>query len=383
MKEAGRPAQRGSAFAPPGRATPDDLGEQADLCRQDPVVLALLEAADGLAAVLNAQRQILAMNSALADLLASDGAGECRGLRLGEGLGCVRAGEGPDGCGSSVACQWCGALASVLATQACGEKAGGECLLSLRREGHHEAREFAVRTLPLQVAGHGLTLLLLRDISAQKRLERLNRTFIHNLSQALDGLKAGSEIMRQAGADPAAVAEQILRLADALKAEVDFNRDLQQAERGELLPQIRPVSPAVVLDELAVRLGPEAAGRLIRLPLPEGTALLATDPALLSQVLLSMVRNAQEALPSGGQARIWYEVRKGRPAFVVQNPGCMPDEVADRVFQRSFSTKAAHGRGLGTYSMKVFGEGVLGGKVGFTTGWEEGTRFFIELPSGV
>ncbi|MBP1773467.1 MAG: histidine kinase [Holophagaceae bacterium] len=383
VKEAGRPAQRGSAFAQPGRATPDELGEGVDLCHQDPVIQAVLEAADGLAAVLNPQRQILAMNPGLRDLFAPEGAGTCQGLRLGEALGCVRAEEGPDGCGSSAACQRCGALASVLATQASGDMASGECLLRLRREGRHEAREFAVRTLPLRVAGHALTLLSLRDISAQKRLERLDRTFLHDLSRTLDGLKASSEIMQQAGAGPAAVAEQILRLADTLKAEVDFNQWLQQAERGDLRPDIRPVSPAVVLDELAERLGKEAAGRLIRLPLPEGAALLHTDPALLGRVLLNMVLNAQEALPPGGQVRIWHEVREGRPTFVVQNPGCMPGEVADRVFQRSFSTKAARGRGLGTYGMKVLGESVLGGTVGFATDWEEGTRFFIELPPGI
>ncbi|HLP30712.1 MAG TPA: HAMP domain-containing sensor histidine kinase, partial [Geothrix sp.] len=359
------------------------LGDGVDLCRQDPVIQAVLEAAEGLAAVLNPQREILAMNPALLDLLAPEGVGACRGLRLGEALGCVRAGEGPDGCGSSVPCQQCGALASVLATQASGENAGGECLLRLRREGHHEAREFAVRTLPLQVAGHPLTLLLLRDISAEKRLDRLDRTFIQDLSHTLEGLAAGSEIMQQAGADPAAVAGEILRLAGSLKAEVDFHRDLQRAERGELLPRMRPVAPTVVLDELVSRLGKAAAGRLVCLPLPEGAGLLATDPALLVRVLLDMVLNAQEALPPGGQARIWYEAREGRPTFVVQNPGCMPDGVADRVFQRSFSTRAARGRGLGTYSMKVFGETVLGGKVGFSTDWGEGTRFFIELPAGL
>jgi hypothetical protein len=30
--------------------------------------------------------------------------------------------------------------------------------------------------------------------------------------------------------------------------------------------------------------------------------------------------------------------------------------------------------------MKLLGETVLGGTVGFTTNWTEGTRFFIELP---
>ena len=34
-----------------------------------------------------------------------------------------------------------------------------------------------------------------------------------------------------------------------------------------------------------------------------------------------------------------------------------------RIFQRSFSTKAERGRGLGTYSMKLLGEGYLHGRV--------------------
>ena len=45
-----------------------------------------------------------------------------------------------------------------------------------------------------------------------------------------------------------------------------------------------------------------------------------------------------------------------------------------------FSTKANRGRGLGTYGMKLLGETVLGGVVGFTSNWTEGTHFFIELP---
>jgi signal transduction histidine kinase len=54
--------------------------------------------------------------------------------------------------------------------------------------------------------------------------------------------------------------------------------------------------------------------------------------------------------------------------------------VRPRIFQRSFSTKASRGRGLGTYGMKLFGERHLGGRVSFTTGEAEGTVFAIELP---
>ena len=140
---------------------------------------------------------------------------------------------------------------------------------------------------------------------------------------------------------------------------------------------------AQVLDDLEHSLGPEAAMRLLRVPSKLEELPLRTDLVALGRVLSNMAHNAFEAMPLGGQACVWFELREERPTFVVQNPGCMPPEVADCVFHRSFSTKSDRGRGLGTYGMKVLGETVLGGKVGFTSTWETGTQFFIELPAGM
>ena len=67
-------------------------------------------------------------------------------------------------------------------------------------------------------------------------------------------------------------------------------------------------------------------------------------------------------------------------AFFVHNDEAIPREVQARIFQRSFSTKAQRGRGLGTYSMKLFGERYLGGEVSFTSTPEAGTEFAIVLP---
>ena len=52
-----------------------------------------------------------------------------------------------------------------------------------------------------------------------------------------------------------------------------------------------------------------------------------------------------------------------------------------QIFQRSFSTKGQPGRGIGTYSIKLFGETYLGGR-GFVSPAEapEGTTFSIVLP---
>jgi len=72
-------------------------------------------------------------------------------------------------------------------------------------------------------------------------------------------------------------------------------------------------------------------------------------------------------------------VRDGRARFEVHNPGVIPDDVALRIFQRSFSTRGGKGRGLGTYSMKILGENVLGGSVGFQSDPAAGTAFHLDL----
>ena len=383
MAEDNHPSEYGSTIAHQGRATTAEVNERANLCLDDPITQAVLGAVGCYALVLNAQRQILAANPILLEALQLEDPGSLLGLRLGEAMGCVHVPKGSDGCGTSRACMHCGALLTVLANMGTGEPAEGECFMSIQREGRWEAREFHVRALPLTVAGHPLTLVTLQDISARKRRESLERVFIHDLMHSLQGLMGWTEVLQGAGADAASIAGRILEVAGHLTTEVEYQRRLLQAEAGELVPVVRPVGPGFILDELMGSIGVEAAARVICLRPPPETTTVGTDLAILSRILGNMVTNALEAIPQGALARIWYEYPSGRPTFVVQNPGCMSPEVADRIFQRSFSTKASHGRGLGTYGMKLLGETVLGGKVGFTSDVEAGTRFFIELPAAV
>ena len=57
----------------------------------------------------------------------------------------------------------------------------------------------------------------------------------------------------------------------------------------------------------------------------------------------------------------------------------IPEEIALRIFKRNFSTKEGEGRGIGTYSMRLFGEKILGGKVYFTSTAEAGPSVCFEL----
>ena len=95
-----------------------------------------------------------------------------------------------------------------------------------------------------------------------------------------------------------------------------------------------------------------------------------------------MLTNAFEATETGGEVRLWFELDEEWCGFCVWNEKCIPDEIRLRIFQRNFSTKQGTGRGLGTYSMKLFGEQFLKGKVDFETSPQKGTVFRLTLPLG-
>ncbi len=92
-----------------------------------------------------------------------------------------------------------------------------------------------------------------------------------------------------------------------------------------------------------------------------------------------MLKNALEASPSGSTVCLGFDGEPEACTFWCRNEGVIPREVALQIFQRSFSTKG-HGRGIGTYSIKLLGERYLGGVVSFTTSPGEGTRFQLRLP---
>jgi sensor histidine kinase regulating citrate/malate metabolism len=93
-----------------------------------------------------------------------------------------------------------------------------------------------------------------------------------------------------------------------------------------------------------------------------------------------MVINALEATNDNGEIKIWLDYIDDSLIFSVWNQGQIPEETALRIFQRNFSTKKQLGRGIGTFSMKLFGEQILGGDVDFTTSLKDGTIFRFACP---
>ncbi len=370
-------------FAPAGRADTTELGEMMRFVREHPLFRALVDSIDGYLMILNPQRQVLAMNPRLIEDLGLNSLDCLLGPRPGEVLNCIHATEGPDGCGSSRTCATCGAVIAILASQTQNQPVEQECLATIHRGNAFHSLELAVRATPLEVGGQRFTVLVLHDISSSKRRAVLEQLFFHDLLNTVGGLVGWSDLLaRMSDLDAREAVSQILNLSHRLRDEVESHRQLLAAERGELRARTldHSASELLAMLEHAFQQHPATAERIIEIEPPTAAEIVHTDAMLLGRILANMVKNALEATGPGERVRVWFERRGERPVFLVHNPGVIPEAVALRIFQRSFSTKSPN-RGLGTYSMRLLGESCLGGEVGFSSTPAEGTTFWLALPA--
>ena len=266
-------------------------------------------------------------------------------MPAGEILDCIHLAEAPGGCGTSKACAECGAVLSILASQQENGPAIRECLMTIRRNNHTEAREFRVRSSPLRIGPHTLTAVLLRDISAEKRRDALEQVFFHDLLNTIGGLKGWSKLLGALrGVSAKEAAQRIVALSERLAREVEDQRILLQAERGALAVSPVPTPVADILESLrTIFSGHEAAGGK-RLEIADvSRETIVTDPPLLVRVLTNMVKNALEAVQEGESVRLWYERWKGQPTFRVWNAQAIPEAVSRQIFQRWFEHQESEG----------------------------------------
>ncbi|MDE3167259.1 MAG: hypothetical protein KGN36_15765 [Acidobacteriota bacterium] len=119
-----------------------------------------------------------------------------------------------------------------------------------------------------------------------------------------------------------------------------------------------PVPREVPWSEIAARLSAHArqiaGARPIRLAIAAEGPALRTDPDVLVQALLNLLRNAIEAIPAAadGEVRVDAAARANAIAIAVEDNGCgIPPDVRRRLFE-PFHTTKAFGTGLGLATTK-------------------------------
>ena len=356
-------------FASAERAEPEVLAQDVVQVAESDLFHVLLKAWHGYVIVLNEHRQVLAINPALLRDLGTPVLASLLGRRLGELVGCRHAWEGPGGCGTGHACSDCGAMLTILDALERQEPVEGTCHIARESGSLH----LAVRATPVQEDGRDYLVVGMHDMSDSMHRQALERTFFHYMRNTLAGLVGWSELLAVEcdKDDSSRVARLALRLSD----EIEAHRLLLEAESGSLRARRSPVAVAELFSQLRDQFPTQSH----RLDLEQPQGVVTTDRVLLLRVLGNMTKNALEATREDQQVRVHYYASP-RPVFEVSNPGGIPVATACRLFERGYSTKGAHGRGLGTWAMKLLGEQVLGGKVSFACA-QGTTTFRVELPA--
>jgi len=370
-----------SHFASPERATQQEIQREIECVEANPVIDGLMNLVSGLLAVLNEHRQIVALNTGFLSMLGIDDPGEVLGLRLGESLKCVHADDMPAGCGTSEFCSSCGAAIAIVASLGSNKAEERECAVAVERNGIPDDLYLKVKALPLTIEDSRFIMLFMQDITRQQQWATLEKVFFHDINNLMHALIGNCELHLQDHGE-SDTARKIHDLALRLSREVEIQRSLFQSGLTDYHPAMQDVSINAVIGELQQVFANHsiAQHRTIVYPVADATLHLKTDRSLLLRILENMVLNALEATPEGGQVEVACTQDDHRITFRVWNARVIPAAIRKRIFQRNITTKNGLGRGVGLYSMKLFGENVLGGTVSFTTDEESGTTFSLVLP---
>lgn len=370
-------------FATPERASAETLEQQIRTISKHPLFDGLIQAVNGVFAVCNEHRQILAVNDKLLNLLGVEDPSSLLGLRPGEALSCVYAHKCESGCGTSEFCSNCGAAIALVTSLEKNHTVEKNCSISVNSIREKEDFHFIVRSTPLQIEEEKFLIVTMQDITRLQKLQCLERVFIHdivNLATAISGL---SDFAKDCEPDDLPLLfKAISNTTTRLFGEVKLQRVLASDKPENYIPKQDQITLKEIFEETIDSISGHVATKNRKLRKPEivPEKSFHTDKTLLLKVLQNMLINAFENSDEGRAVRFWVDCGKKDLTFCVWNHRVIPLAMHGRIFQRNYTTKIENGHGLGTYSMKIFGEGFLGGKISFASSEDKGTVFRFNMP---
>ncbi len=201
----------------------------------------------------------------------------------------------------------------------------------------------------------------------------------HEIRNPLSGLSGAAQVLCRDGLDDETRAE----FGAILQKETDQLNRVVHDFLGFVNAQLGQVQEAD-LEELMRRAAESARTQARRRSVAVLVSVsepvrIETTPVLLEHVLLSLLRNALEAMPNGGTVTLSSEVRGDELVVAVRDmgDGTTPEAQA-RLFEPFFTTKRG-GVGLGLFIARRIARG-LGGDIAVTSEPGEGTEFSVGLP---
>ncbi len=257
----------------------------------------------------------------------------------------------------------------------------------------------SVSVRPLRGHCHG-GIVMLRDITEQRRLEALKDDFVctvsHELRTPLTSISGSLELMLGGVVGPlppaaTSLLEIATRNSERLVRLINDLLDVEKIASGRIEITLGDLDLRAALERtLAANQGFALTHEVaLRLEAPEGPEplLVQANADRVEQVLTNLLSNACKFSPAGAEVTVSVALDPAsgvaRVAVRDHGPG-IPVEFHGRVFERfaqadRAATRKQGGTGLGLSICKALVER-MGGEIGFETAQGEGTTFTFTLP---
>lgn len=257
-------------------------------------------------------------------------------------------------------------------------------------------QHYQMAILPMRSPGGVIpgVVLVLRDVTRNKELERLKSEFVmtasHELRTPLTSIGMSVAMLMESAAAKLTDQERELlgvcrEEVNRLKALVNDLLDLSKIEAGKLELVLEPVAPSFLSLQAATTIKgqAEAAGIDLRVEVPEDLPEVLADPNKIVWVLVNLLANAVRYASSGGHIRLRGERVSDMVHFKVQDNGPgVPREMQSRIFDkfvRLDQGDASGGSGLGLAISKEIIRAHRGG-IWLDSEPGQGSTFTFTLP---
>ncbi|WP_320172050.1 HAMP domain-containing sensor histidine kinase [Maridesulfovibrio sp.] len=359
---------------------PEHVMKQNEMLR-DRFAAGLIDSVPHISFIVNSEREVVLYNRSLAERAIDNIPGGILGKRPGEIFHCGNARN--NRCGESDPCINCGAFLAIHDALS-GQVGTEECMLLADLSGMVSSYIFQVTAAPLKIGDELFAIVYMTDISDSKNKEVVEKIFLHDLMNAVNGIvSAGSLLKEDAIKDSSRqLAAMVVDRALFMANEINAHRLFVSAEAHQLEICNERFPVREIVDSVCTFFSGSqlVADSEISIEWHADESEITTDKRILYRILENLVKNALEASPQGGTVTVNAVRNNGGVLFSVNNEGAIPITVAHQIFKRSFSTKGK-GRGLGTYSVKMFTENYLQGRTWFDSSVTEGTNFYVQLPA--
>lgn len=263
------------------------------------------------------------------------------------------------------------------------------CVCTMRATSIAPGKVFEVTAAPM--AG-GDAVAVLYDLTEIERVEKTRRDFIanvsHELRTPLTNVQGYAEtLLESAGEDgPSREFLEIIRKnATRMTRITEDLLILAKVESGEQKPDLRPLSPALLLEDAAENFREnEACGSIKLMVENRATQCVSADRNAVFQVFRNLIDNALKYAASGGRLEIGARDVEGAVEFFVHDygPG-IASEHLPRLFERFYRVDKARSResggtGLGLAIAKHIVR-VHGGAIWAESELNHGSIFFFTL----